>query len=36
VQWPDGEVGPWVPLKADMFGIVERGESAVTPWAPDE
>ena len=34
VQWPDGEVGPWIPLKADELVIVERGESAVTPWAP--
>jgi hypothetical protein len=36
VQWPDGEVGPWVPLKADELVTVERGESAVTPWAPGE
>lgn len=34
VQWPDGEVGPWVPLKADELVTVKRGESAATPWAP--
>ena len=36
VQWPDGEVGPWLPVEADRFAIVERGESAVTPWAPGQ
>lgn len=34
VQWPDGEVGPWLALDADAFGIVERGATAVVPWAP--
>ncbi len=33
VQWPDGEVGPWIPLRADELVTVERGELAATPWA---
>jgi hypothetical protein len=36
VQWPDGEVGPRLPVEANQFAIVERGESAVTPWAPGQ
>lgn len=36
VQWPDGEVGPWLQVRADQFAIVERGQSAVTPWIPGE
>jgi len=36
VQWPDGEVGPWLRVAADEFAIVKRGESAVTPWMPGE
>jgi len=34
LQWPDGEVGPWMHVDADTFAIVERGASGVTPWAP--
>ncbi len=34
VTWPDGEVGPWLKMDADMFGVVERGASTVVPWTP--
>jgi hypothetical protein len=34
VVWPDGEQGPWLPIDADSFGIIERGARAVRLWAP--
>jgi len=34
VHWPNGELGPWLPLDANRFGIIERGASAITPWSP--
>jgi hypothetical protein len=34
VTWPNGEVGPWLPVEADGFAIVERGADAVVPWTP--
>jgi hypothetical protein len=34
VRWPDGEVGPWQPIEADGFAIIERGERAIRPWQP--
>lgn len=36
VVWPDGEEGPWLPIDADQFAIVERGATAVRPWVPGE
>jgi hypothetical protein len=33
VTWPDGEVGPWMDLPIDGFGVIERGASEVTTWA---
>jgi hypothetical protein len=38
VQWPDGEVGAWVPVSANRFATIERGVSEpayFTPQAPD-
>jgi hypothetical protein len=35
VTWPDGEVGPWMTLRAGTWSIVERGASAPTSWQPD-
>ena len=32
VTWPDGEVGPWVPVAANQFLNVNRVEREVTPW----
>jgi len=34
VQWPDGEVGPWIRIEADGFAIMERGATAARPWQP--
>lgn len=34
VVWPDGEMGPWLHVDADSFGLIERGASAVKPWSP--
>jgi hypothetical protein len=34
VQWPDGEVGPWLPVDADQFVLVERDADAAEPWVP--
>jgi hypothetical protein len=34
VQWPDGEVGPWIGVGADAFAIIERGATAARPWQP--
>jgi hypothetical protein len=38
VQWPDGEVGPWVAIEANRFATIERGAAEpgyFTPSAPD-
>ena len=34
VRWPDGEIGPWMPVAADSFGIVRRGRTAIEPFVP--
>ena len=34
VIWPDGEVGPWMPVTADTFVQIERGAAAPQPWTP--
>jgi hypothetical protein len=34
VTWPDGEVGPWMPVKADTFVTIERGTPEARPWQP--
>jgi hypothetical protein len=36
VRWPDGEVGPWMPLDADEFVTIERGAAAPIAWLPKE
>ena len=35
VQWPDGTVGPWLPIAADQFAIIERGATAARAVAAD-
>jgi hypothetical protein len=35
VAWPDGEVGPWLPVNANQFVVLERGASQAHPWQPD-
>lgn len=34
VQWPGGELGPWVPIDANQFVTIERGEVAASVWTP--
>jgi hypothetical protein len=34
VQWPDGEVGPWMDAAANQFVDIERGASEPRPWQP--
>ena len=36
VQWPDGEVGPWMEVGAREFAIIERGTSEATTWDLEE
>jgi len=35
VQWPDGEVGPWMTARANQFVELTRGEKALRPWFPE-
>jgi len=34
VQWPDGEVGPWMGVAANQFVDIERGASEPRRWEP--
>jgi len=34
VQWPDGETGPWIDVRANGFSVIERGASRAEPWLP--
>ena len=34
VTWPGGEVGGWLYVTADRFGIVDRATGTVRPWSP--
>jgi len=34
VQWPDGEVGPWMEVGDDPFVEIRRGDDEPTPWNP--
>lgn len=36
VTWPDGEVGAWMEVDANAFGIVHRGNDEVRRWMPGE
>ena len=36
VQWPDGEIGPWMTVQANGFAIIERGATEAVPWDPEE
>lgn len=35
VVWPDGQAGPWLPVRADRFVVVERGATEVREWTPE-
>jgi hypothetical protein len=34
VQWPDGEVGPWLQVEANRFVTILRGAAEAQPWVP--
>lgn len=34
VQWPDGEWGPPIRVRANRFAVLERGKSEAVPWLP--
>jgi enediyne biosynthesis protein E4 len=34
IQWPDGEIGPWMTVDANQFLDVERGSAAPVSWSP--
>ncbi|HEX7474272.1 MAG TPA: CRTAC1 family protein [Candidatus Limnocylindrales bacterium] len=34
VQWPDGEIGPWLHVTANGFYDLERGAATARPWRP--
>jgi hypothetical protein len=34
VEWPDGQLGPWLHVAADTFEVVHRDAAAATPWTP--
>ena len=34
VQWPDGEVGPWLDAPADGFELLDRATGRLTPFEP--
>lgn len=36
VTWPDGEVGPWMKVRAGERVTIERGASEARPWTPEE
>ena len=36
VQWPDGEIGPWMQVSANQFLDVNKGASEANPWAPPQ
>ncbi len=36
VEWPDGQIGPWIELPVNGFAVVERGAAEARPWIPSE
>jgi hypothetical protein len=36
VQWPDGEIGPWITVDANQFVSIDRGSSEARPRILDE
>jgi len=36
VQWPGGEVGPWIEVASNQFAIIERGSSNEQVWTPSQ
>ncbi len=36
VQWPDGEVGPWITVAGDQFVVIDRAAGTAATWTPGE
>ncbi|MFV9673547.1 MAG: CRTAC1 family protein [Acidimicrobiia bacterium] len=36
VQWPDGEMGPWLKVEANRFITIERGREEAKAWVPEQ
>ncbi|MBT8199058.1 MAG: ASPIC/UnbV domain-containing protein, partial [Acidimicrobiia bacterium] len=34
VQWPDGELGDWIPLEANQYATIERESNEALVWKP--
>ena len=34
VQWPDGHTSPWIPVAADGFRTIQRGDDEAQEWSP--
>jgi len=34
IQWPDGEIGPWISVQANRFVVIKRGANAAETWLP--
>ncbi len=32
IQWPDGEIGPWMAVVGNGFDVIERGTTEAKPW----
>jgi hypothetical protein len=34
VQWPGAETGPWLPLVANQFAVIDRSQAQPQVWVP--
>jgi hypothetical protein len=34
IQWPDGQMGPWLSVDANQFLDIARGATEARPWSP--
>jgi hypothetical protein len=34
VHWPDGEIGPWLSVRANQFVVISRGATEAQTWQP--
>jgi hypothetical protein len=35
VQWPDGEISPWMPVDAGGWVMIDQGDDSPRPWTPE-
>jgi hypothetical protein len=36
IQWPDGQLGPWIPVTANRFEDIARGATSAVTWQPPQ